>query len=78
MGSVNLNNDEIPFLAVPLPEDILKLKWAGEFEQADRVIDRRLKKDLPEGLRKRLMLEKEMLSRFRGSILIPGRKRCSG
>ena len=43
MGSVNLNNDEIPFLAVPLPEDILKLKWAGEFEQADRVIDRRLK-----------------------------------
>ena len=66
MGSINLNNDEIPFLAVPLPEDILKLKWAGEFEQADRVIDRRLKKELPEGLRKRLMLEKEMLKQVPG------------
>lgn len=45
------DQSSIPFLAVPLPEDILKLKWCGEFEQAERIIDRRLKKELPQALR---------------------------
>lgn len=59
-----MDNSFILSLAVPLPEDILKLKWCGEFEQAEKVIDMRLKKDLPEELRKRLMLEKELLRRI--------------
>ena len=58
------DQSSIPFLAVPLPEDILKLKWCGEFEQAERIIDRRLEKELPQALRERLILEKEILKRI--------------
>lgn len=66
MENFNGYNSCILSLSVPLPEDIMKLKWAGEFEQACRVIDRRLKKELPEELRRRLVLEKEILRRIPG------------
>ena len=51
-------------LVCPLPEDIAHLKGAGEFELAIRVIDRRLKRDLPRMLRKRLETEKMFLQRL--------------
>ena len=52
-------------LSVALPEDIMKLKWAGELEEAAAVIDRRLEEDgLPEILRARLVCEKERLRRL--------------
>lgn len=57
---------DIYCLHVPLPEDIEKLKWHGDFERALRVIDKRLEKDIPMALKKRLILEKEILSRIPG------------
>ena len=64
METSGLKNQDILSLTVPLPEDIMKLKWCGEFEQAQRVIDQRLTQKLPEDLRRRLMLEKERLRRI--------------
>ena len=55
---------DVEFLHIRLPEDIEKLKWHGDFERAVRVIDRRLERDIPEALKKRLRYEKEILSRI--------------
>ena len=55
---------DLQYLSVALPEDIAKLKGCGYFEQARRVIDMRLKKDLPLSLRKRLELEKDVLAKI--------------
>lgn len=41
-------------LAMPLPEDILKRKWAGDFAGAIAAIDLRLQEQLPEMLAWRL------------------------
>lgn len=51
-------------LSMPLPEDILKRKWAGDLEGAIRAIDLRLARDLPEMLRARLVCEKERIRRL--------------
>ena len=51
-------------LSLPLPEDILKRKWAGDLEGAIKAIDVRLKKDLPDMLRARLECEKERIRRL--------------
>lgn len=51
-------------LSMPLPEDILKRKWAGDFEGAIKAIDARLAKELPEMLRARLECEKEIIRRL--------------
>lgn len=48
-------------LAAPLPEDIQKLKWFGDFETEKRVIERRLKKDIPQSLKERLCAELEII-----------------
>ncbi len=53
-------------LAAPLPEDIEKLKWHGDFKTALRVIERRLQKDIPKLLKERLMAEREILARLPG------------
>ncbi|MBQ7866204.1 MAG: hypothetical protein IJ350_07520, partial [Clostridia bacterium] len=51
-------------LSMPLPEDILKRKWAGNLEGAVAAIDIRLQEDLPEMLRARLICEKERIRRL--------------
>lgn len=51
-------------LSMPLPEDILKRKWAGDLTGAIRAIDRRIQQDLPEMLRARLICEKERIRRL--------------
>ena len=51
-------------LSMNLPEDILKLKWSGALDEARAAIDERLKEELPEMLRARLMVEKERLRRL--------------
>ena len=51
-------------LSMPLPEDILKRKWAGDLEGAVRAIDLRLERELPEMLRERLVCEKERIRRL--------------
>lgn len=50
--------------SVPLPEEILKRKWAGDLEGAIRAIDARLACNLPQMLRDRLMCEKERIRRL--------------
>lgn len=53
---------DLKYLAVPLPEDVAKLKGYGDLERLNRVIDRKLQKDIPYALRQRLLLEKEILA----------------
>ncbi len=52
---------DLSYLSVNLPEDIEKLKWSGNFEAELRVIEKRLKKDLPLAMKKRLELEREIV-----------------
>lgn len=53
---------DLKCLAVPLPEDVLKLKYYGDVERLNRVIDIKLQKDIPEALKERLRLEKEIMA----------------
>ena len=46
-------------LATPLPEDILKRKWAGDIAGAMAAIDLRLEEELPQMLAWRLRVERE-------------------
>ena len=53
---------DLKCLAVPLPEDVLKLKYYGDVARLNRVIDLKLQKDIPEALKERLRLEKEIMA----------------
>lgn len=53
---------DLRYLSVPLPEDVAKLKYYGDIQRLNRVIDRKLAKDIPEALRQRLLLEKEIMA----------------
>lgn len=56
---------DMRYLNVPLPEDLVKLKWGGDYERLIRVIDRRLADEtLPAPLRKRLQLERILAARI--------------
>ena len=57
-------NQYVDSLYMPLPEDILKRKWAGDLEGAVKAIDIRLKQALPELLRQRLICERERFRRL--------------
>ena len=53
---------DLKYLSVPLPEDVAKLKGFGDFARMERVIDLKLNKPgVPECLKKRLELEKEII-----------------
>lgn len=54
----------IDSLSMPLPEDILKRKWAGDLEGAVHAIELRLKQPLPDMLRDRLICEREIIRRL--------------
>ena len=56
-----MTNYNFAALAVSLPEDIMKKKCYGDFEGAIALIDNYLKKDIPEDLKDKLILEKEIL-----------------
>lgn len=58
--------EDLGNLSSELPEDILKRKWHGDFRGADRLIGLWLEKDIPGGLRKKLVLEREILKRLPG------------
>lgn len=51
-------------LSMPVPEDIMKRKWAGDLDGAVKAIDMRLAAPLPEMLRARLLCEKERIRRL--------------
>lgn len=52
---------EVRTLNIPLPEDLLKLKWNGQFDLMKEMIDLRVQKDIPSDLKERLLLEKEII-----------------
>lgn len=58
--------EDLKYLKVNLPEDILKLKCSGDFKGAMRLIDLRLEKNIPLAMRKRLELEKEIIRTIKG------------
>lgn len=58
-------------LVFDLPEDVLKRKWAGDFEGEIELIDALLKKDIPEFLRERLLVERRMAVLYPRQFNIP-------
>ena len=52
---------DLSVLSIPLPEDLMKLKWNGQFELMKEMIDLRIQKDIPYQLKERLILEKNIL-----------------
>lgn len=54
----------IDSLSMPLPEDILKRKWAGDLDGAVHAIELRLQQPLPNMLRDRLICEREIIRRL--------------
>lgn len=57
--------NDIEYLKVNLPEDILKLKYYGDFDGELKHIERLLKKEIPMSLRKRLEIEKNIIAVIR-------------
>lgn len=53
--------EDLKFLKVNLPEDILKLKCNGNFKEAIKLIDLWLQKNLTNAMRKRLEFEKHII-----------------
>lgn len=51
-------------LNMPLPEDIMKRKWAGDLDGALKAIDMHLEGEMPDMLRARLVCEKERIRRL--------------
>ena len=51
----NYNFDDLQYLQIPLPEELLKLKWHGSFTRMKRIIDAKLANDIPIALKKRLL-----------------------
>ena len=45
---------DLSVLSIPLPEDLMKLKWNGQFELMKEMIDLRIQKDIPSQLKERL------------------------
>lgn len=58
----SLNFEDLQYQAVPLPEEILKMKWSGNFDKAREMINHRLTLDLPKAYRARLMIELKNLN----------------
>ena len=59
-------------LGANMPEDIMKKKWAGDYEGALQLIDYRLKNaELTPMLRDRLEIEKQIIQRLPGEYPIP-------
>lgn len=54
--------NKIEYLKINLPEDVLKLKYYGDFEGELKQINYLLKKDIPEALRGRLKIEKDIIA----------------
>ena len=53
-----LDHDDLQYQSVPLPEDILKMKWSGRLDLAKAMIENRLSQpDLPHAYRARLTME---------------------
>ena len=58
---------DLSYMKIPLPEDVLKLKNYGDFAGAQKMIDHFMTKDMPNALRKRLEIEKDVLKVMGGN-----------
>ena len=58
---------DLSYMKIPLPEDVLKLKNDGDFAGAQKMIDHFMTKDIPNALRKRLEIEKDVLKVMGGN-----------
>ncbi len=58
---------DLSYMKIPLPEDVLKLKNYGDFAGAQKMIDYFMTKDIPNALRKRLEIEKDVLKVMGGN-----------
>ncbi len=57
---------DLKYLEIPLPEELLKLKWYGAFTRMEKVIETKLNQDIPLALKKRLIHEQEIIKRMPG------------
>ena len=53
--------NDVSWIKIPLPDDVLRQKMAGHMEEAIRTIDHMLSGFLPECMRKRLEMEKQII-----------------
>lgn len=53
--------NDLAYLSVPLPEDVVKLKNFGDFAAAEKLINYLLSTEIPDALRKRLEIEKDVI-----------------
>lgn len=51
----------LEYMSIPLPEDVLKQKYFGDFEGAQATIKAFLNRDIPESLKRRLEIEQEII-----------------
>lgn len=58
---------DLSYMKIPLPEDVLKLKNYGDFAGAQKMIDHFMTKDIPNALRKRIEIEKDVLKVMGGN-----------
>ena len=58
---------DLSYMKIPLPEDVLKLKNYGDFAGAQKMLDHFMTKDIPNALRKRLEIEKDVLKVMGGN-----------
>lgn len=62
--------ENIEAIGYPLPEDIEKLKWYGDFEGCLQLIDQRMGENIPETLREKLRMEKVQIQRMRRDYVV--------
>lgn len=67
----NIRYSDLQYQAVPLPEDILKMKWSGDFDRTRAMIENRLSlPNLPEAYRARLILELKNLKHLEARYVL--------
>lgn len=57
-------NENFRYLNIGLPEDILRRKQYGDLAGAIRLIDRRMAQDIPDALRRCMLVERELMLRL--------------
>lgn len=55
---------QIEALGYPLPEDIEKLKWHGDYAEAIKLIHTRLGENIPETLKEKLRIEEKQMGKI--------------
>ena len=69
--------NDLEYLSVPLPEDVKKLKWYGDFDDCLSLIHRRLEENIPETLKRKLRLEEMQIRRMRRNYSRPNHNHWS-